>query len=90
VTCPDEDGSSSPKTSSAELTRPLVETLIAETADHASDILAVQAKLQALLRANRTSIDRQPQDTRRAARWQPDDRKQTGGGTELRWAVPVS
>ena len=35
---------------------PSAETLIAETAEYASDILAVQARLRALLRANRTIV----------------------------------
>ena len=53
---PHEDGLNLSKTGSGDLTQPLTETLIAETAEYASDILAVQARLQALLRANRTIV----------------------------------
>ena len=49
-------GLNSPMTRSGDLSRPLGETLMAELVEHASDILAVQARLRALLRANRTIV----------------------------------
>jgi signal transduction histidine kinase len=51
-----DDALNSSEIGSGELTTPLAETLIAETAEYASDILAVQMRLRALLRANRTIV----------------------------------
>ena len=53
---PHQDGSGLDLPSPGDLSRPLAEELMAELVKHASDILTVQARLRALLRANRTIV----------------------------------